>query len=57
MNPRRIHSLMRERFPPIEHVKREWAVVGEASQIEALIIEHVRSQDALVEVHRKLSAL
>lgn len=31
--------------------------MADSSQIEALIAEHVRSPEALVEVHRKLGAL
>ncbi|MCU7370759.1 hypothetical protein PEC18_07675 [Paucibacter sp. O1-1] len=57
MNTRRVHDLMRQKFPPIEHARREWAVVANSDQIEALMTEYVRSSDALVEVHRKLGAL
>jgi hypothetical protein len=57
MNTRRVHDLMRQNFPSIEHARREWMIVGESSQIEALIAEYVRSPEALVEVHRKLGAL
>lgn len=57
MNTRRVHDLMRQHFPSIEHARREWVVVADSSQIEALVTEHVRSAEALVEVHRKLGAL
>ena len=57
MNTRRVHDLMRLHFPSIDHARREWVIVADSSQIEALIAEHVRSPEALVEVHRKLGAL
>ena len=57
MNTRRVHDQMRQRFPPIEHARREWGVVADSHQIEALMTEYVRSSEALVEVHRKLGAL
>ena len=57
MNTRRVHDLMRQNFPPIEHALREWAVVADGGQIEALIADYVRSSEALVEVNRKLGAL
>ena len=57
MNTRGVHDLMRQHFPSIEHALREWMIVADSSQIEALIGEHVRSPEALVEVHRKLGAL
>ncbi|WP_457351010.1 hypothetical protein [Roseateles sp. P5_D6] len=57
MNTRRVHDLMRQKFPPIGHARREWAVVADSDQIEALLTEYVRSSEALVEVHRKLGAL
>lgn len=57
MNTRRVHDLMRQNFPSIEHARREWVIVGESSQIEALMAEYVCSPEALVEVHRKLGAL
>ena len=57
MNTRRVHDLMRQNFPPVEHARREWAVVANSGQIESLMTEYVRSSEALVEVHRKLGAL
>lgn len=57
MNTRRIHELMKQRFPPIEHATREWAVVDDSGQLGALIAAFVRSPEVLVEVHRKLGAL
>lgn len=57
MNTRRVHELMRQNFPLIEHARREWAVVSDANSIETLVAEYVRSPEALVEVHRELGAL
>lgn len=57
MNTRRIHELMTQRFPPIEHATREWAVVADSLQLEALVVAYIRSPEVLVEVHRKLGAL
>lgn len=57
MNTRRIHELMKQRFPPIEHATREWAVVDDSGQLGAHIAAFVRSPEVLVEVHRKLGAL
>lgn len=62
MNPRRIHDLMRKRFPPVEHVSREWAVVqrdgGSATEfIAVLLAKHILKPEVLIEVHRNLGAL
>ena len=62
MNPRRIHELMRTRFPPIQHASREWALVqnergADHSAIATLLAKHVASPEVLVEVHRKLGAV
>ena len=62
MNPRRIHELMRRRFPPVEHAARQWTLVqreggSNESAIASLLAEHITSPEVLVEVHRKLGAL
>jgi hypothetical protein len=57
MNTRRIHELMKQRFPPIEHATREWAVVANSGQLEALVATYICSPEVLAEVHRKLGAL
>lgn len=62
MNARRIHALMRERFPSIEHVSREWIVVQDehgarADAVSSLLATYVGSTDPIVEVHRKLGAV
>ena len=57
MNPRRIHELMKQRFPPIEHATREWTVVANSVQLEVLVAAYIGSPEVLVEVHRKLGAL
>lgn len=48
---------MKQRFPPIEHATRDWAVVADSRQLEALVAAYIRSPEVLVEVHRKLGAL
>lgn len=57
MNTRRIHELMKQRFPPIEHATREWTVVADSVQLEVLVAAYIGSPEVLVEVHRKLGAL
>ncbi len=62
MNPRRIHELMRQNFPPVEHASREWAVVPSeqgpnVGAVAALLSEHISSHEVLVEIHRKAGAL
>ena len=62
MNPRRIHALMSERFPAVEHADRDWLVVqtadgANANAIAALLNEHIASLEVLIEVHRKLGSI
>jgi len=62
MNPRRIHELMRQRFPPFSAAEREWKnIVSTSSPSEALLQEvldaHIGEAEVLIEVHRKLGAL
>lgn len=59
MNPRRVHQLIRENFPELEAAKHEWVNVADASGprsevIRQLFEQHVSSNEALVEVNRKL---
>ena len=62
MNPRRVHDLMRSRFPAFNAVEHEWVNmhdgkaprIGELSELLERIID---AQEVLVEVHRKLGAL
>ncbi len=62
MNRRRVHELMRERFPAFSAVDHEWVNMhdGEAPRIRELSELLARSIDApevVVEVHRRLGAL
>jgi hypothetical protein len=62
MNQRRIHELMRSRFPAIDAVEHEWANMhdGCAPRTEAiasLLCETFSAAEVLVEVHRKLGGL
>jgi hypothetical protein len=62
MNPRRIHDLMRSRFPAVNAAKREWTNVAgvagpDVGALKSLMLELFSSLDVLVEVHRKEGAL
>lgn len=62
MNPRRVHELMREHFPVVEHASRQWSLVQNEHgpnipAIASLLAEHIATNEVLVEVHRKLGAL
>jgi len=62
MNPRRVHELMRQKFPTTMGASREWIVVADEKGLRfavlaALIDEHVRSDAVLVEVNRKVGDL
>jgi hypothetical protein len=62
MNPRRVHELMREHFPSVEHASRQWSLVQNERgpnipAIAALLGEHIATSEVIVEVHRKLGAL
>jgi uncharacterized protein len=58
MNPRRVHELMSQRFPAIMGASREWLVVADEKGLRfevlaALIDDHVRTEEVLVEANRK----
>jgi hypothetical protein len=62
MNPRRVHELMREHFPPVEHASRQWSLVQNERgpnipAIAALLGEHIAASEVIVEVHRKVGAV
>jgi hypothetical protein len=62
MNPRRVHELIRQNFPATMGASREWIVVADEKGLRfevlgALIDEHVRCDDVLVEVNRKVGDL
>lgn len=62
MNPRRIHDLMREHFPPVLHAEHDWTLVQDErgsrlGVLSGLLSTHVRSEEVVVEVHRRLGAV
>ena len=59
MNPRRVHDLMRDRFPSFDSAKVEWTNVVERSGpnlplIKQLLERHISAPEVLVEVHRRI---
>lgn len=59
MNPRRVHELMRQHFPPIEAASREWIhIVGpeglRESELLCFLETYIPADSVLIEVHRKL---
>lgn len=59
MNPRRVHHLMRTRFPQVDALKLDWVIVADVDSIRLeklreLIDAHIQSPELLVEIHRKL---
>lgn len=59
MNARRIHTLMREHFPVINTVEREWINVADAEglregRFQELLNQFFESPELLVEVHRRI---
>lgn len=63
MNPRRVHALMRARFPQSDPAGMDWVNVLEAdgtlrgATLGALVDEFIGADEILVEVHRKLGKL
>lgn len=62
MNPRRVHELMRERFPSVEAANCGWVVIADdnglrPAVLDALLTTHVAGSDLLVELHRKCGAM
>jgi hypothetical protein len=59
MNPRRVDELMLQRFPAVTVAAREWIVVADERGLRfevlgGLIDEHLRADEVLVEVQRKI---
>ncbi len=60
MNPRRVHELMKEHFPPVDAVTRTWINLWErdgtvrTDNLTALVDAHIQADDLLIEVNRKL---
>ena len=62
MNPRRVHDLMRQNFPPFDTLKMEWVNVDERGGpniglLQSILDRHISAPEVLVEVHRKLGNL
>jgi hypothetical protein len=62
MNPRRVHELMRERFPRFSHVDLNWQLLcresqDDAAQVLRYLREHFAEEELLVEVTRKSGGL
>ena len=62
MNPRRVHELMRQHFPTVEHAARDWFVVQDerganVEAIASLLAKHIGASEVVIEIHRKLGAL
>lgn len=62
MNPRRVHELMRQHFPPVQPELREWFIVADAARIRhdalrTLLDLHIHTDAVLVAVHRKTGTL
>lgn len=61
MNPRRVHELMRQHFPAVDAVSREWMnVVGTEGlrepELRRLLERFISADFVLIEVHRKLGS-
>jgi hypothetical protein len=60
MNPRRVHKLMKEHFPPVDAVAHTWINLLErggtmrTEALAALIDAHNGASELVIEVHRKL---
>ena len=62
MNPRRIHELMRSRFPKFNPAELEWTNIAGAGGADvrllaSIVAQHIPAPEVLVEVHRKEGAL
>lgn len=62
MNARRVHELMRQRFPEIDAATHDWInVMGSdgpiVERLKQLCDQHLSSPEVVVEVHRKVGAL
>ena len=62
MNPRRVHELMRTRFPEFNSAELEWTNIAGAAGVDvpllaSVVAHHISATEVLVEVHRKEAAL
>jgi len=61
MNPRRIHELMRSRFPEFNPAELEWTNIAGAAGADvpllaSIVARYIPAAEVLVEVHRKEGA-
>ena len=61
MNPRRIHELMRSRFPEFNPAELEWTNIAGAEGADvpllaSIVARHIPASEVLVEVHRREGA-
>lgn len=59
MDSRRVHDLMRTRFPRFEPVEHEWANMHDGTKprleaLDALVRRVILAPEVVIEVHRKL---
>lgn len=59
MNPRRVHHLIRDGFPELNAISREWILVADQSglrrqRLVELLKTFISADEVLVEVNRKL---
>jgi hypothetical protein len=59
MNPRRVHELMRQKFPEVRAIDRDWVVAADESGlrrevVRGLIAKYIVADELLVEVHRRV---
>lgn len=62
MNPRRVHDVMREKFPAFDAAALEWSNMHDGDsfrkkEFDALLRRTIDAREVIVEVHRKLGAL
>lgn len=62
MNPRRVHELMRQHFPPVRPELRDWVIVADAAglrhdALRALLDLYIHADAVLVSIHRKTGNL
>ena len=62
MNPRRIHELMRLRFPQVNLVEHDWVNIASADGpntplLASIVAEHISAPEVLIEVHRREGAV
>jgi hypothetical protein len=61
MNPRRVHKVMRKRFPAFSVVDHEWLNMHDGTaprlrELSELLVRNINAPEVIVEVHRKIGA-